>query len=47
MPLSVIVTANHYVLDAAAGVIVALVGYAIANKITLPLATTLGTESAE
>lgn len=41
MPLSVIVTANHYVLDGVAGALVAAVGYALAIKITLPLASTL------
>ncbi len=41
MPLSVIVTANHYVLDGFAGAGVALFGYALATRITLPLASNL------
>lgn len=38
MPLSVVVTANHYAVDAIAGVTVALIGLVIARRITLPLA---------
>ncbi len=38
MTAAVLATANHYLLDAVAGVVVALVGLAIARRITLPLA---------
>ncbi len=38
MTAAVLFTANHYLLDTIAGVTVALVGFAIARRITLPLA---------
>ncbi len=38
MVVAVVVTANHYVVDAVAGIVVASVGYWIARAITLPLA---------
>ena len=47
MPLSVIVTANHYVLDAVAGIAVAMIGFLIASKITLRLASTLTPEPSD
>ncbi len=38
MCLSVVLTGNHFVFDAVAGVVVALIGFAVAHAITLPLA---------
>ncbi len=37
MTAAVLLTANHYLLDAVAGAVVALIGLAIAQRITLPL----------
>ncbi|MEZ5375046.1 MAG: phosphatase PAP2 family protein [Acidimicrobiales bacterium] len=39
MTAAVLMTANHYLLDAVAGAIVALIGLLIALRVTLPLAT--------
>ena len=38
MMFAVVATANHYVLDAVAGSVVALIGLSLANLVTLPLA---------
>lgn len=41
MIAAVMLTANHYLLDAVAGALVALIGFAVATRITLPLAKRL------
>lgn len=41
MVAAVLLTANHYLLDAIAGAVVGMLGYVIATRITLPLARRL------
>ena len=38
MPVAVVVTANHFVLDAVAGVVVGLAGFVVARRLSLSLA---------